>query len=161
MKNSIENNNLIFIPNAKIDEYEFDGIPCPTKEVHNLVGDKGVQDIHNQMQEMREWRKKMFGEKRISDYGFCAMELFADVRSNIVLAVGTTIGNQITQLNDELGDKRALNYYPKLVVSDVYKKNNYEKLISENHYLIEIYEQHIPRIETSDLIGYYRNKYRL
>lgn len=162
MKNNVEDNNLIYIPEDMKGKHLFDGIPCPTIEVHDLIGDKGVEKIHNKMKQMLEWRKTMFGEKTKENYGFTALERFVDVQNEIVLAVGGTIQNEIEQLVDSVGEENAIQFYPSLVVSNVYAKNNYEKLISKNHYLITVYGQHdVNRHPTISIADYYRKYYPL
>ncbi len=157
MENNHQDKNLIYVPNAITGERLFDGMPCPTIEVHDLIGDEGVESIRKRMLQMLEWRKTMFGESLKENYGFKAMERFVDVQNEIILAVGGTIQNKIARLTDEVGEENASQFYPSLVVSDTYVKNNFEKLISENHYLINIYGQHdSSKHPTIDITEYYR-----
>lgn len=157
MKKNSQDNNLIYVPHAITGEYLFDGMPCPTIEVHELIGDEGVESIRKRMNQMLEWRKTMFGEFDRESYGFRALERFVDVQNKVVLSVGGTIQNSIAQLVEQVGEENALQFYPSLVVSDEYAKKNYEKLISENHYLIEVYEQHdVTKHPNLSIADYYR-----
>ena len=74
--------DLIYCPNQLKGKHLFDGTPCPTKEVHELIGEDGVELIHQSMAEMLELRKKMFGIKFIDWYGFHDRQLFAELDSN-------------------------------------------------------------------------------
>lgn len=143
MKNTFENNDLISIPNDLKGEFLFEGIPCSTIEVHNLIGDKGVEMIHERLAQMLEWHKIMFGERHKENFGFRPMEKFVDVQNEIILAVGGTIRSKIENLELENSKKDMFETYPELVVSEKYKKNKYKKLLSQDHYLIEVYGQHI------------------
>lgn len=161
MENNPQDNNLIYVPNALTGEHLFDGMPCPTIEAHDLIGDEGVESIRRRINQMVEWKKTMFGTKYPERYGFGGKQAFVDIQNKIILSVGDTIQNKIAHLVDEVGEENALQFYPSLVVSDEYAKKNYEKLISENHYIIEVYGQHdVSKHPTISIADYYRNHYR-
>ena len=160
MENNPQDKNLIYVPDPGTGEFLYDGMPCPTIEAYELIGDDGVESIRRRINQMVEWKKTMFGAKYPERYGFGGRQRFVDLQNRIVIQVGSTIQKEIEQLVDEVGEENALQFYPSLVVSDEYAKKNYEKLIKENHYLIQVYGVHDDRRHPSpDLADYYRNHY--
>ncbi len=72
---------FIFNPNRKKGEYCYDTSPCATKEIYELIGQKGIDEIHAIMKTMLETRKKMFGCAKKEFYGFSDTELFFDLET--------------------------------------------------------------------------------
>ena len=159
MKNQLNESDLLYFPNYTTGKYLHDGMPCPTIEAHDILGDKGVQIIHDRIATMLEWRKTMFGERQIEDYGFTSREKFIELQNETVLLVGRTINMEVKDLNSLVKENDMLNYLPDLVINDKFKKNNYQKLLNHNHYLIEVEGKHTLRPKNADPASYYRKTY--
>lgn len=132
MEKPTKYNELIYMRNRENGEHLYDGIPCPSIEVHDLIGDEGVEVIRQKLNQMLEWRKTMYQ----SNYGFTGLEQFVDLKTKTIFAVGSVIGTEVDNWKENIRED-----YPELVVSDKYKKNNYELLRNKNHYLIELYDE--------------------
>lgn len=125
MTEKIQYNDLLYLWKEKNDKYLFEGIPCPTINAWNILGDEGVKIIHQQLAELLFWTKRRRGDRVIENYGFAKTEQFLDLRTNVVFRVGRTI-------NDNIG------ITPELMISEKLKSNNYEILKAQDHYLIQI-----------------------
>jgi len=134
--------DFIYIPKKSKGEELFDGLACPTEEAHQLIGDEGIQIIRDKIFTMLEWRKTMYGDEKKEDYGFYPYQKFIDVQNEIVLLVGGTLNDEynIAVHNAEENNDSIEDHLPKLVVSENLKKNNYEKLMTKNHFMIHATE---------------------
>ena len=143
---------LIYKPSIEKGEELFDGLPCPTEEAFEILGDEGVAYIKNRLNEMLEWRKIMYSAKEKKYYGFSAMQFFTELQSKIVFSVGLTINNL------KLRKSNSNREIPNLVISDDLKEQNFKKLHNTNHFLIEIYWEYPyshPNISISDFYRYH------
>lgn len=49
--------------NSQIKGINFSGLPCPQKEVVEIIGEGGVKQIDAQIKEMIRWKMTLFGKK--------------------------------------------------------------------------------------------------
>lgn len=140
MHNSIEYADIHYVPPKKIlGEEEFKGIPCPTKKAYDILGEKGVQIIHQKFAEMLEWGKIRYGDEDIEKYGFLGIQHFIDLRNNILFRVGATIQGEI--MGHEVTMSVCPNSsrtIPDLIIHPDLKENNYNLLKQRDHYLIKV-----------------------
>lgn len=136
MKNSINNFELVYHPKQEKGEELFDGLPCPTKEAYDILGEEGIKYIKNRLHEMLEWRKTMYGGKEKRYYGFSAMQFFTELQTEIIFSVGLTI-DDLKYRKDRYNEK-----IPELVISNHLTENNFEKLHKTNHFLIEPFAEY-------------------
>lgn len=139
MNNSIEYSDIHYVPAKKIiGEEEFSGIPCPTKNAYDILGEAGVQIIHQKLAEMLGWGKVRFGNEDIKKYGFHSIQHFIDLRNNILFRIGATIQGKINhhEVIKELGSNPN-NTIPDLIIPSELKANNYKLLKQQDHYIID------------------------
>lgn len=72
---------FVFKPNQEKGSYCYEGMPCPTEEIFERIGQKGIDEIRAQMQLMLEMRKKMYGCFDKAAYGFSSKEVFFDLET--------------------------------------------------------------------------------
>lgn len=124
---------LIYEPSFGKGEELFDGLACPTEGAYNILGDEGVKYIKKRLNQMLEWRKIMYGEKRKNHYGFSEIQFFTEVQREVVLSVGLTINNL----------KHKKKYFnesiPNLIIDESLIIQDYKKLHDTNHFLIEVF----------------------
>ena len=135
MKNHIRSSDIYYIPAQKIFGNElFRGVPCPTERAYKILGDDGVQIIHQKFEEMLSQAIIRFGEHNLSKYAFHPIQKFADLRTNTIFRVGATINSEILGL--ETGIVRGT--LPNLIISPELKVNDYALLKQREHYIIKL-----------------------
>jgi hypothetical protein len=91
MKNLEKDTNLFYIPNHIEGNHCFDGVPFTTPEIHDIIGDEGIEEIHNRFETMLSWRKEMLSAKDQKIYGFDWFQAFFDFQSSIRIGVKAII----------------------------------------------------------------------
>ena len=143
MKKIIEYDDIYFMPRNKgTGEYLFDEMPCATEQAFEIIGKKGVEIIHQKFAEMIEWGKKRFGENNLHKYGFQGIQKFADLRTNIVFLVGSTINAKINQKERAPIMGFQPGPLPNLIIPKEFKANDYKLLMSTPHYIIEPFRKY-------------------
>ncbi|GEM_PF-6413170 len=54
----------------KRGKYLYDGVPCPTQEAYEFLGQKGIDHFHHILQSIMQYRQAIFGKDGALDYGF-------------------------------------------------------------------------------------------
>lgn len=161
-QNSKPESQLIFIPSVQQGKFEFKGLPCPTKQVIEIIGHEGVNEIHQKLAEILETSKSRFGTGDISNYGFERTQRFVDLKTKTVFKVGNTI-QEVDQLNQLLKNKSKKITIPHLKIDPLLKGNNYAQLKKIDHYIIKSLGTWRPIshcLKNAELIAFERRYFR-
>ena len=97
MKNLEKDTNLFYIPNPLEGNHCFDGMPFTTPEIHDIIGDEGIEEIHERFKTMLSWRKEMLSAKDKEIYGFDWFQAFFDLQNSIRIGVDAIIREEDLQ----------------------------------------------------------------
>lgn len=124
----------------------FEGLPCPTREVYNLLGEVGINAIREKIKKVLEHKKETIEDDDDKPYGLANLLLFKDLQSDIIYKVGLTLQDILKKpaLNyrlmkkwdHELYQTKIKTHIPELLIPEKYKANNYQLLNQTDHYLI-------------------------
>ncbi|CAL2095590.1 protein of unknown function [Tenacibaculum sp. 190524A02b] len=137
--------NLKYIPIVENGTNLFEGIPCPTKEVHDLLGVEGVNSIKQKINTVLSQKKETI-ETDSEVLGLPPLILFKDIQTDIVFKVGLTLRDilkkpalnyrHLKRCDFELYQTKLHDHIPELIIPEKYKVDNYELLNNTDHYLI-------------------------
>lgn len=120
----------------------YEGRPCPTKEVYDLIGEEGVAEVHNILQKVILFRKVLNGDGNLQFYGLSGNEGFAHYPSKRLFRAfdpfqttgkpETNTGIRPRFNTDESRDRFIKLHYPK-------EKFQFPELLKfKNHYYIDV-----------------------
>lgn len=135
--------DIAYIPRLKRGDFLYQGIPCPTREAYELLGDEGVQFIHQRLAEVLDGVKMRFGENKLQHYGFNITEKLIDLRTDVVFEVGGVI-------EDYFRDNENID----LVIDETLKKDNYFQLLQRDHYIIRPHSRQKNKLPIHGKKGY-------
>ncbi len=112
-----------YLPNRELGNYLFDGIPHASNLVLDIIGDEGIDFIHQKFQQLLLARKEMFGDAFVPYYGFAPHQRFYDLKERITIDVKAIITDTPSQSNDY-----TLSIYEDTSSGLTHKKTNKDRL---------------------------------
>ena len=127
MDEKIKYDDILYLSKKRSGPFLFQGIPCATFKAWNILGDKGIEIIHQQLAELLFWAKRRRGNQNVEDYGFAKTQQFLDLRTNTVFRVG------LTMLDRNIHETNL--HIPKNISSKIIGS-----LKLQDHYVIEVFD---------------------
>jgi hypothetical protein len=145
MNEKDKHNNLKYIPMIESGSNLFTGIPCPTAESYNLLGEEGISTIKQKIKTILQQKKENISQIN-EPYGFPSLILFKDIQSDIIFKVGLTLQEalkkpalrykHLKKFDFKLYQEKLKEDTPELIIPEEYKVNYHQLLNETDHYLI-------------------------